>query len=274
MLNKFVIRNGFDALGDSIIAGTLSASVYYGDGSQLTGIISGGFTGATGEMGPTGATGNIGETGVTGPTGTGDTGATGPIGPTGATGNIGETGATGPTGAGDTGPIGPTGPTGSIGETGATGPTGTGDTGATGPTGPTGSIGNTGETGPTGATGIGSTFGSFDVVIDGNDSVILGSKTLIIAAPYAGTITEWNICGWSASNGTGTVSIVLDLAKNGTSMIGTGNKPTLTDQTNNYATISGWTTATFSQNDLLRVTIDSVSKAIAASCVFYVTKTI
>jgi hypothetical protein len=162
----------------------VSANIYLGDGSQLTGII--GQPGATGPAGATGPTGAAGDTGATGPQGiqgdtgaTGADGATGPAGPTGATGPQGiagdtgatgadgATGATGPQGiAGDTGATGPAGPagatgiagadgaTGPSGPTGATGPAGAdGATGPTGPTGATGANGADGATGPTGATG-------------------------------------------------------------------------------------------------------------------------
>ncbi len=182
--------------------------------------------------------------------------------------SVGATGSQGPQGyegsQGVQGVQGDQGPQGYEGLQGYEGPQGV--------QGVQGDQGPQGMTGSQGASGISYDSGSFDITIDGNDSVILSSKTFIIAAPYNGTITDWNITGWSASDGTGNVSIVLDLSKNGTSMIGTGNKPTLTDQTNNYSSITGWTTATFSRNDLLKITIDSVTNAIASSCVFYVTK--
>ena len=61
--NRFQIHNGFVAKGSSTVAGSFSATTYYGDGSNLTGIS------ATGPTGPTGSTGPIGATGATGPGG-------------------------------------------------------------------------------------------------------------------------------------------------------------------------------------------------------------
>lgn len=48
MPNEFVIKNGYISQNDSTINGSLSATTYYGDGSNLTGISGGGtFTGGT-----------------------------------------------------------------------------------------------------------------------------------------------------------------------------------------------------------------------------------
>jgi hypothetical protein len=39
MPNDFVLRNGFTSKTDSIVEGSMSATTYYGDGTNLTGII-------------------------------------------------------------------------------------------------------------------------------------------------------------------------------------------------------------------------------------------
>ncbi len=114
--------------------------------------------------------------------------------------------------------------------------------------------------------------GMLSVSIDGNGSVILTSKTVTVVAPYSGSITEWSLSGWSSDNGTGSVSIVLNISKNGVSMIGNGNKPTLTNASTNSAVVSSWTTTSFTKGDTLRVSIESVTSAIGAVCNFITTK--
>jgi hypothetical protein len=114
--------------------------------------------------------------------------------------------------------------------------------------------------------------GMLSISIDGNGAVIGTSKTITVVAPYSGTITEWAISGWSSDNGTGAVSIVLNIFKNGSEMIVNGNKPTLTNQSSNSATISSWTTTSFTKGDILRITIESVTSAIGAVCNFVTTK--
>jgi len=150
-------------------------------------------------------------------------------------------GATGPQGA--TGPAGPTGPTGSQGLIGPTGPQGV--TGSTGPTGATGSQGSIGATG--------SAIGGIGLSTDGYGSVLTtGSKGLIII-PYTSTITNWYLT--STLSG----SVVVDVKRNGSSIIGAGNKPTLSSGSYASASVSSWTSTTINIGDVLEFNIDSVS---------------
>ncbi|NOG70506.1 hypothetical protein HJG45_09000 [Roseicella sp. DB1501] len=71
--------------------------------------------------------------------------------------------------------------------------------------------------------------------------------------PYAGSFTSWYIAGDT------TGSAVVDIKRNGTSIIGTGNKPTLSGaQFGNQAT-SGWTATSFSAGDQIEIVLSSVS---------------
>jgi hypothetical protein len=163
-----------------IMASSITANKFIGDGSMLTNITGAGGTGATGATGATGP--GVGDTGPTGPTGAG---STGPTGPTGA-GDTGPTGPTGATGAGSTGPTGPTG-AGDTGPTGPTGATGAGGTGPTGPTGPTGAVGVTSITAGTGI-GVNTTTGAVTVSNTGVLSVTQGSGISITGSNGAYTI--------------------------------------------------------------------------------------
>jgi hypothetical protein len=163
------------------VIGDVKANNYFGDGSNLTGIIGRapnhewvgtsvrfelpdnswsdfielcGPTGPEGATGPQGNNGYQGNNGATGPTGpTGETiGISGPTGPTGSQGPRGATGSTGSQGLqGIQGVAGTIGPTGVQGIAGPTGPTGT--TGPQGLQGIAGDKGDAGSQGPTGATG-------------------------------------------------------------------------------------------------------------------------
>jgi len=101
--------------------GSMSASVYYGDGQYLTGV-SGGATGSNGTSGTSGINGTSGITGATGSNGTsGTSGINGTSGITGATGSNGTSGTSGINGTSGTSGI-----NGTSGITGATGSNGSG----------------------------------------------------------------------------------------------------------------------------------------------------
>ncbi len=200
--------------------------------------------------------GATGPTGPQGPAGGGG-GATGPQGPQGfqgANGSNGTQGFQGPTGSGTQGPQGFQGPMGA-GTQGFQGPMGAqgpdGNQGATGVDGTGGPQGYQGPIGPQGSIGL--TVSSFGITLDGQGGVIsTGSKGYIVV-PYDGTITRWDM----VSGITG--SIVIDLKRNGVSIIGAGNKPTLATQSISNATVSGWTSTTLTTNDIIEFNVDSAT---------------
>ena len=169
-----------------------------------------------------------------------------PAGPASATGPAGPTGSTGPAGA-----TGPAGPTGSTGPAGATGPTG-----ATGPN----SISETTATNLSGVlVGNGSTVSALswhsviEISIDGGLGVPPTGIYGIMGASFSCAINAWTITGDVSG------SAVVDIKVAGTSIIGSGNKPTLSSQQQASANVSGWTTTIVTLNDILTAVLDSVS---------------
>lgn len=160
------------------------------------------------------------------------------------------------------GATGPQGPQGPAGEVGATGPQG--EQGEIGPIGPTGPQGATGSQGPIGVTG--SAIGGIGLSTDGFGSVLTtGSKGLIII-PYTSTITNWYLT--STLSG----SVVVDVKRNNTSIIGAGNKPTLSSGTYASASVASWTSTSLNIGDVLEFNIDSVSTITNLNLVIKITK--
>ncbi len=96
-------------------------------------------------------------------------------------------------------------------------------------------------------------IGNFGITLDGIGGVIsTGSKGYVIA-PYACTIVRWDLIGDVSG------SIVVDIKRSGTSIIGAGNKPTLSSQVSNGAVASSWTSLAIAQGDVLEFNVDSAS---------------
>jgi len=78
-----------------------------------------------------------------------------------------------------------------------------------------------------------------------------------LKASFGGTIASWSVDAGDNPQTSG--SIVTNLYKNGTSMIGAGNKPTIVAGTTASAAVSGWTSTAFVANDILILTMESLS---------------
>jgi hypothetical protein len=85
----------------------------------------------------------------------------------------------------------------------------------------------------------------FGLTIDGGTSVITAGSKGFITIPYACTITNW----YATSDASG--SIVIDIKRSGTSIIGAGNKPTLSSAQRANAAVASWTSVAVSANDEL-----------------------
>ena len=93
-----------------------------------------------------------------------------------------------------------------------------------------------------------------NVTFDGQGIIIpLNTNSIIAAAATNGTITAWFIEGDVSG------SIVIDILKNGVSMSGAGNKPTLASALTDNAAVSGWTSLSFATNDKLEIKVTTAS---------------
>lgn len=103
-----------------------------------------------------------------------------------------------------------------------------------------------------------STIGTVGFVATGGGGVIsLGFKSAI-TVPFAVTITNWQLVS-TTSTGLLSGSIVWDIFRSGSSIIGSGNKPTLTSASSANAIVSGWTSITLAAGDIILPTILSVT---------------
>jgi hypothetical protein len=102
--------------------------------------------------------------------------------------------------------------------------------------------------------------GSFGATWNGQGGVVANSNTAIVEVtiPYAGTITDWNVESYYTVAGVPTAlagTIVFDIYRSGASIIGAGNKPTLTAASTASAAVSGWTSTALAVDDKLFIYI-------------------
>lgn len=104
-----------------------------------------------------------------------------------------------------------------------------------------------------GGTGSGSSTQSFGVTINGSGGVPTTGSMGYIVIPYDCTITKWYIVGDT------TGSAIIDLKRSGTSIVGAGNKPTLSGAQRNNSTPSSWTSTSITAYDEIEFNLDSAS---------------
>ncbi len=108
--------------------------------------------------------------------------------------------------------------------------------------------------------------GGFGITVDGGSvTPTTGSKGYVVI-PYAGTITDWYIVGDASG------SAVIDVKRSGSSIVGAGNKPTLTAAQRANAAVSAWTSTTIAANDEIEFVVDSVSTVKRINLLIKVTK--
>ena len=93
------------------------------------------------------------------------------------------------------------------------------------------------------------------VSVDGLGSTIQVQSAGFSAPNYSGTIDSWSIIGDYGATG----NTVVDVRKNGVSIVGSGNKPTILSGNNASASVSGWTTLSFLPGDFIEYYIESVT---------------
>jgi hypothetical protein len=104
------------------------------------------------------------------------------------------------------------------------------------------------------------------LTIDGGGDVISTGSKGFTTFPYTGTIAKW----WVVSDQSG--SIVIDIKKNGSSIINAGNKPTLSSEQRAEAVPTSWDSTTITEEDELEFVVDSASTVTRVNLVLKVTE--
>jgi hypothetical protein len=107
----------------------------------------------------------------------------------------------------------------------------------------------------------------FGITIDGGGSAPSTGSKGFITIPYAGTIANWYL----AANASG--SCVIDVKRSGTSIIGGGNKPTLSSAQTGNAAVSGWTSTAISAGDIIEFNLNSVTTITRVNLVIKLNRT-
>ncbi len=89
--------------------------------------------------------------------------------------------------------------------------------------------------------------------VDGQGGLVTTGSKGFITIPYTGNITKWSL----AANASG--SIVFDVKRSGTSIIGGGNAPTLSGAISGNAAPAGWTSTNVTAGDIIEYTVVSVT---------------
>ena len=116
--------------------------------------------------------------------------------------------------------------------------------------------------------------GSAGVGFYGNGGVIIINNYAEVIMTCAGTIDSWILSSIDPTTGSAVVgSVVIDIKRSGTSIIGAGNKPTLASQSANNAVANGsWTSHTFVSGDKLAFYVVSATTVLQVECVILFTK--
>lgn len=111
------------------------------------------------------------------------------------------------------------------------------------------------------------TVGSFGLTVDGAGSVITTGSKGYITIPFNCTVNNW----YMAADTSG--SMVIDVKRSGSSIVGGGNKPTLSSQSSANAAVSGWTSTSITAGDIIEFNVDSASTITRVNLVLKITKT-
>lgn len=90
---------------------------------------------------------------------------------------------------------------------------------------------------------------TFGITVDGAGAVLTTGSKGLVTIPYDCTITNWYLAADQAGD------VVFDVKRSATSIIGTGNHPTLAAVRSANATVSGWTSAEIAAGDVLEFEI-------------------
>ena len=90
---------------------------------------------------------------------------------------------------------------------------------------------------------------SFGITVDGAGSVVTAGSKGFVTIPYSCTITNWYLAADQSGD------VVIDMKRGGTSIIGTGNHPTLSTTQSGNAAVSGWTSVAITAGDILEFVV-------------------
>lgn len=110
--------------------------------------------------------------------------------------------------------------------------------------------------------------GGFGASFTGSGGVVTTGSKGKITIPFGFTITNWFI------NGDVSGSCVVDIKVAGVSIIGAGNKPTLSAASSANSAVSGWTTTIFVEDTTFEWNVDSCSTISEIDLTIKVTKAI
>ncbi len=94
---------------------------------------------------------------------------------------------------------------------------------------------------------------SVGLTSDGGGTALTTGSKGYITVPYSGTIQKWYL----AADQSG--SCVIDIKRSSVSIVGTGNKPTLSSSQFTNALASGWTSTAITAEDIIEFNLDSAS---------------
>ncbi len=91
------------------------------------------------------------------------------------------------------------------------------------------------------------------VVTGGSSAISTGAQKASITVPFTGTIKKWALSADQSG------SIVIDILRSAASIIGTGNKPTLSSAQSANAPVSGWTSVAVTAGDIFTFSVISAA---------------
>ena len=107
-----------------------------------------------------------------------------------------------------------------------------------------------------GAGGATTATASFGITLDGQGGTISTGTKGYVSIPWSGSIKSWVVMANTGSAGSG---VQVDLRRNTTSLVGTGNSASLASQQFASASVSGWTSTNINANDILEFYVNSAT---------------
>jgi len=115
--------------------------------------------------------------------------------------------------------------------------------------------------------------GSFGFTVDGQSLAISPGNYTDVIIPYNCTITNFYLHSIDAATGVDVSGdCIIDILISGVSIIGTGNKPTLSSSSSDAQNVSGWTSVVVTKGDRLTLTVTSAATCTKIICSVFVTK--